>query len=221
MTTLPTSELELRKGILLALRGELDAAAEALELSRRLDPDAVDPVLNLFETYQKLGRASEAAALEEELLRRWGEDQAVLVAAAQYREEQGRSADALDLVRSRFVDPSETSLAYPHYLRLLLANGRFEEAFLEARRGFNSLYRPDALLATALGRLHFGEMAQANETLASFDPNEFADLLRAWGRRLQRSNVADRLRALVHQNLQQFPDDGRWLAVLAALTDQV
>jgi hypothetical protein len=119
------------------------------------------------------------------------------------------------------VDLSETSLAYSHYLRLLLANGRFEEAFLEARRGFDSLYRPDALLATALGRLHLGEMAQANETLASLDPNEFADLLRTWGRRLQRSNVADRLRALVRQNPQQSPDDGRWLAVPAALTGQV
>lgn len=218
MTTIPAFELELRKGVELAMRGQLADAAEALQRSRQLNVDALDPALNLFEVHQKLGHDSEARALEAELIRRWPNDQLALVAIARFREWNGQAAEALALLRGGQVDLREASLAYPDYLRLLIANGAFEEALLEGRRGLNSLFRPDALLAMLLGQLHFGEGGLAQETLDLLDPREYSGLLQEWGERLRRSGGAERVKPLLARTSGQLGDDSKWKALGRALS---
>lgn len=202
----------------MALRGEFEGAAAAFERSRDLDPDAVEPALNLFEAYQSLNRSEEAEALAAELLRRWPTDQSARVAVARFNEWRGACAEALALLRSPGIDVGANSPAYPDYLRLLLADGRFEEAVLEARRGRDSLYRPDALLTMAIGQLKLGEADLASKTLALLDLDEYAELLKEWGERLSRSKIAEQIAPVVKRAAAATSGGSSWDSLHRALT---
>lgn len=202
-------EAEFLKGLELAMRGKRAQAIEAFERSHRLNPYALDPALNLLESYQEEGRMAEADALAGELLRRWPNEQAALVSVAKLREAQGRLDEALKLIRDRHVDTTINSLAYPAYLRILLENQHYDEALIEAQAALQSLtlWTPYAMLTRIIALLHFKEYEMLRRQLAEFDVDEFADLIDDHAARMKQAGALEQVRRLFANARAQLPDE--------------
>ncbi|HYJ88263.1 MAG TPA: tetratricopeptide repeat protein [Pyrinomonadaceae bacterium] len=202
-------EAEFLKGLELAMRGKHVEAIEAFERSSRLNRYALDPALNLLESYMKVERTAEADALADELLKLWPNEQAALVSVAELREAQGRPDEALKLILDRHVDSTINSLAYPAYLRLLLENEQYDEAMSEAEAALQSptLWTPYAMLARIIALLHFKEYEMLQRRLAEFDVEEFADLVDDTAARMKQAGALDQAKRLFADARRHLPHD--------------
>jgi hypothetical protein len=201
-------------GMRLALTGDFASAIEAFQRSRLSNGDAIEPALNLFQAYLDTERMNDAEVLASELARRWPDHEAVFVALAKWREKQGRPAEALQLIRDPRVNLAAESHAYPVYLRLLLANSRFEEAIIEAERGLSApLWKSQALLTKGAALLSFSDVEGAIRSFEQLDSEGFGEgeplrsgLLPLWTRALARAGDIGRAKALIDDALSRYPD---------------
>jgi tetratricopeptide (TPR) repeat protein len=201
MSARPEAQLALMEGMVAAMNKDYDAAIAAFQRSLAIDPTspgAVDAKLNLFSTFELCGRDADAEAMADALLREHPQDSGALAHVARRRARQGRYADALRLIHSRYVDLSPDSSAYPVYLEILVGAGCWEEASLAARQALRSgsLWAPDAHLARLLSLLHFHEHELARAELAELDPDEHAALVDEWARAFEQGGALASIRAL-------------------------
>jgi len=208
-------ELLFRQGTLSALRGDTADAIAAFESCRRLAPDSVAPVLPLLERYAAVGDARRADEVARELRRRWPDDPLVRLSLARWDEEQGRASEALELLRGGGVDLGPKGNAFPDYLRLLLVAGEVDAVLREARAALesDSVWRADALLASALAHLRVGDSRAARDVLGRFDPDEYPDLIAFWKDRLYRTGVLPSFSRLLGDASAANPGDIRLAAL--------
>jgi tetratricopeptide (TPR) repeat protein len=206
--------VEYMRGVKLALRGDLDGAISSFETCLRLDPDALDPALNLLEAYQDAGRWADAESLADQLIRRWSDREPALVAVARLRQRQGRPEEGLALLRHPKVRITTESFAYPVYLRLLLGAGRFDEALREAERGLSStVFSAHARLARGEALSHIGRHEEALRMLQELDAQEFglgdplrSGLLPIRAAAMVRAGESESARQLLLQALERTHD---------------
>ncbi len=209
-------EQEMRQAMVQAMRGDLAGAIAAYERCRAARPNDLEPVLQLVDLLPRAGRAAEADPLADEMLARWPTDPAVPLAVARLREELGRPEEALSHLLGNRLDLYPEGNAYPDYLRLLVANGLFAEAAIEAQQGLvrETLWRPHALLAAAIAKAHLGDVAAVRAALDQLDVGDFGDLIDQWVDRLTRGNAIEPVRAALRRARDAAPDHAR-LAELA------
>jgi tetratricopeptide (TPR) repeat protein len=178
------------RGTAAALRGDLDAAIDAFERALERDPTSLPVRLSLLEALARVGRTDDADRIAEQLLELEPPESAAFTAVARLREREGRPGDAAALLAR--ADVVHDLSAYALYLRVLVEEGRFEEALLEAERGLGwELARPYALLTKGVSLLHFGDHAGAVEAFDQLDPRGYDDLLADWADGVRAANRAD------------------------------
>ncbi len=188
------------------MAGDGAAAIEHFERSFARKSDGATGA-NLLQCYIDAKRFKEANALSAKLLTDWPDNPAVLGSVAHLAEQQGQPAVALSLLRDESIDLDAASAVYPFYLRLLVENGRFEEALQEADRGFNSLWRIEASISRGLSLLHFGDDRQAIACLRQIDFEEFRELLGEWAQALHNTGIAQTVAALLDGAIARNPDE--------------
>lgn len=211
------AKLEAMRAMVAATKRDYATAIDAYAHSLALDPDYLTARIGLFDSYKSAGRTDEAAAMVDELLRRAPREGGVLQAVADLRERQGRFAEALELMRSPYVNLSPSANAYPFYLHLLVAAGHWEEAAIEAGCAFKTetLWTADALVARILTLLHFHEYEQARAALAQLDLGSFGALVAEWAEGFARSGVLAPLRQLLDEAAAAMGDEPRLRAFAA------
>jgi tetratricopeptide (TPR) repeat protein len=208
-----TAQIEYMHGVQLALAGRFVEAIEAFERSLHLEPDALNPALNLLEAYQDAERWKDADELATRLLEQHPEQEAVLLALARLCERQGQVVEALAYISNPNVSRDRDSFAFPVYLRLLLANSQFQAALLEAERGLgSSLWRAQALLTRATAVSHLGEHKEALRLFEQLGSEGFGmgDPLRSgltvsWAQALRRAGETEQAKRMLQENLAQNP----------------
>jgi len=181
---------DLLRGTAAALRDDLTGAIEAFERALDRDPSSLPAQLGLLDALARAGRLDDADRIAEQVLGRELVESGAFTAVARLREQQGRPGDAAALLTE--ADLGKDLSAYALYLRVLIEEGRFEEALLEAERGLDwDLARPYALLAKGLSLLRVGEQTAAVETLAGVDAEEYDELLSEWSSGVSASGRAD------------------------------
>ena len=191
MTPRHDAELELRAGLAAAMRHDYDAAIAAFLRALASDPKLRDAKLNLLDAYIGAGRFADADAMVEDALRDYSTDSAFIETIAMLRELEGRYDDALELIRSKYVNLAARSKAYPKYLRILVGACHWEEAVLAAREALAqpSLWAPYARLARVLSLLHFNEAELARQELAQLDIEQYGSLIESWARAFAQSGA--------------------------------
>jgi tetratricopeptide (TPR) repeat protein len=206
------------RGVAAALRDDLDAAIVEFESAVEAEPSSLPALLGLLDALVRSGRIDEADAVAAQLLARNPPESAALAAVARLRERQARSVDAADLL-SR-ADLGHDLAAYALYLRVLIEEGRFEEAILEAERGLDwDLARPQALLTKGLSLLHFGDLAGAANTLDEVDSVSFDALLSDWASGLGMAKKTDDALRLLDPVLRGPPRSETAAVLARKLTD--
>lgn len=211
---------EFLRGLQLALRGEHAKAIEAFERSRRLNPDALDPALNLMESYQEEGLLAEADVVAGELLELWPNEHAALFSVAKLREAQGRPTEAFELIRRPHFDVSGDSLAFPFYLRVLIENQRYQEADNAAKAALKSstLWRPHAVLTRIITLLQFKEYDKLRRYVAEFDVDGFTDLVNDCAAHMRQAGALKPVKKLFDDGQKQLSDDGKFKKLSACFS---
>lgn len=204
-------DAEYLAGLKLALKGDWEGATAAFERSRGRHDDVLAPALNLLDGYQRLGRMDEAAALAEEVLKRWPDEHHALLAVARLRERQGRPNEALELMRHAAVNSGPDSIAYPTYLRLLIENRRWDEAAIEARWAFQqpSSWIAPAQLTQILTLFHAGEHQRALGILEQLNVAEYISLLDDWATCMHAAGAIEEVRQLLTDAMRVAPNNGK------------
>jgi pentatricopeptide repeat protein len=203
----------------LILEGRHAEAIEPLRRCRVFAPDDRAVSLNLFKSLLRVGELEEAEAMVEEMRRRWGTDQPVLVAIARLREAQHRLPEALELIRDLHINIAETSIAYPDYLRILVENERWDEAVIESLRGVRSpiAAKADPLLARIFSTLALDEPDMAMEAAEALARADRDAVIASWIRQVATSGALPIMRKLIEAGVAQRPQS----AGLRSLLDRI
>jgi hypothetical protein len=169
------------------------------------DPQSLPALINLMDLYREDGDATRARQMATRALAADANQPAVIAAVARLLEGEHRSGEALSLIRDGGLHLNAHAPVFPLYLRLLLEEGRYEEVVLEARRGFETIWRVDSLLTIAVAMLHFKDPTQAAQYL---DLVDWSPELRGgarWVSAIQRSQSLGTIRDLVDLGVKAQP----------------
>lgn len=204
-------ELEMREAALLAMRGDVPSAIEKYQRCRHEWPDRFEPALQLLDLFTSEQRFDEADVVASEIVRRWPRDPDAAHALSRLRELQGRPVEALALLRGSGARLFPDSNAYPDYLRLLLANSRYDEAVIEADLGLERpvLWRPMALLAKIIALVQQGRGGETLPLFEELDVDDFADLVDDWAAHLKRAGVLGRIQENLERTAAAAPAHAR------------